>query len=167
MSDIKLYRVTALISKQRHNEIVKLAKEKNLPMTRLASIAIYNEFQKDKPFDFDFSIPEEEAEEYAYADQATKILSYMRAKKNGLPIDIMIPLHHEMNIADKETFLFAFKELIDKDFLDIVTVDKDNKSNYPIGTVIYSIKKEIKTSKKLNKEAKEYEDYQKLKKKDI
>lgn len=125
------------------------AKELNEPVTRLTTIAIYNEFKKDKPFDFDFDMPEGEILEYSYASESNKIIKYMETKK-AKSLSQLLLSHYEMGIDDLDSFKYAFMELLSKGtfICETITERKDNKG-FLIGTVTYVLKAKCTKEKKV------------------
>lgn len=165
--DSKFNRVQANIGKVHADKLSKFSKMYNLPVSRLIAIAIDNEiFDNDKPFKIDLSLPED-FQEYAFAEQAYQILVFLRTQKVGMSIDMLYVLRHDIGIADRETFLGAFKECLDKGMIEPVIAPKSIKyGNLERETTLYQatkIKIAGKDKEDLKKDAR-YEKYLKLKK---
>lgn len=117
-------RYSGLISKHHANELDRISSKTKIPISRLIAIAVDNEFSKEKPFAFDVTLPTEEVEEYAYIDQAGMILNFLKKLKHGLPLELLVLLRHDIGIADKETFMNAWKDLVTKGFVESFTKTK-------------------------------------------
>lgn len=165
MAKVKLVKVEAWVSEDVKRTMDKIASERLTTRSRLVSTAIYQELQKDEPFLLDRSIMNEEVEEYAYAKEAAIILAHLKTKQRPTPLDLVELIHKEIGIPSRENFLLGFKELLDKDMLSMSIVAEGDKVNYRVGTKLYCVPEKSKTSKQLNKEAKEYARYLRLQKK--
>lgn len=111
---------TLNVTTSRHAETVikAIAVERKLTYSRVIAIAIDNELGKDKPFEFDLTLPEEDTcEDLIYADEGGKLLDYM-AKIRGAGLDTLILLRHDIGIPDKDTFLATFKECLGNDMIE-------------------------------------------------
>lgn len=148
-----------------------LAMEQGIPISRLISFAVHNEFERENPFEFDVSIPPlADIIDYAYADEAGKILTFMKTLRNGAGLDILTLLRFQIGVPDKETFLLAFADCLQRGHIE--AFDPPYKrgyvpvKDYKMYRVAGSTAKEVK---KAAKKAKKKEDekvlYERLKKK--
>lgn len=158
------------LSHKMHYRLLNTSIEMKLPVSRLLAIALDNELQKDHPFsDLLVKLPEGEMLDYAYADQAGKILSYMQVNEGtGFGIDQLILMRHDIGVPDKTELLNALKECLDKGFVEAVKPKKSKfmKTDFPPGYVHYFIKgANTKEKKKVRKKASDFAHYQRLKKK--
>jgi post-segregation antitoxin (ccd killing protein) len=123
MSDKLMKQAVGWISKYQHKRLEEEARKKGLPLSRLVAIAIDRELERPDAFKFDMNLPTIEYVEdgFEYADEAGKILHYLRTQKEGLSLDLLLILRHDIGVPDREIFLAAFKVCIDKDFVEKYT----------------------------------------------
>lgn len=121
-------RISASASKYVDGSISYYSEARGIPKSRLIIFAILNELKKDKPFDIDLKIPDyDEYVEYEYADQAGKILSFLRTQEFPTGIDVLLSVRHDLGIEKEEDILRGFRELIEK---DLITRHKPDKKYY-------------------------------------
>lgn len=162
---MQLKSVIGNVGQEQRRKLELVRSASGLTISRLVGIAIYNELQKPEPFKLP-SLPDEEMEEYAYADQASKIITWLKKTNVALTLDHLMIVHEDMGIATMDEFLYGFKEALDNNL--IVKSKPSLNSKYPQGTILYKAwesKEDKKKLKKKNKEANEYEQYLKLQKK--
>lgn len=154
-------KIEGIVSSKQKSKIEKLSKEMNLPVKRLVAIAIYKELKKDKPFEFSFDMPTDEYVENAFANEGQKILDFLDNKRNGQSLDFMALLHDDLDIDAIEIFMLGFAECLAKNRLIIHDIVEEDKSRYPIGTIVYSVdkstKKKLLSSKTVMRRAKKLE----------
>lgn len=165
MSDKTFISLSTALSNYHAEKLQYHSSDRGLPLSRLIAFAVDNELAKEKPFaNFPRSIPDEEHEEYAYADQAGKILQFLKGT-GGLSLDMLIVLRHDIGVPDISDFLAAFKECIDKKFVEAYTPHRagryfETKNNY----VYYRLKgKAPLAERRKRREASEYAKHLKLK----
>lgn len=163
--DSQMIRVVSYVSKHIHFKLKAMAIERETSMVRLVSIAVDNEMQREKPFYFNYTIPTEQYIEFAYANEAGKILNYMNTFRNGVGLDVLLLLRYDMDIHDKETFLLAFRELIEKKMVD--TYKPANKTHMVYADDYYHYRVAGTShigKRKARKKASKYARYVRLKK---
>lgn len=116
--DTMMVKVVTFLPKHHHKFLRDKAKSRRVSMSRLLSFSVDNEMLKEIPFEFRCDLPEGEFVEYAYADEATKILDYVRTLRKGAALDIMLMLRFDIGIPDKDIFLAAFKECLEKGMIE-------------------------------------------------
>lgn len=161
-----LERIQVFVSPYVKAKLIFFAFEKKIPIYRLIEIALDNELSKERPFDMDFSLPTDETEEYAYAEQAGKILKAMETI-GGAGLDQLVLLRHDIGIPDKLEFMYGFRECLEKGFIETYTPPANSwrKAEYPDNYKYYRlVQHNPKTTKKVRKKASRYEQFQKLKK---
>lgn len=164
MSDDKqMIKISSYVSKHFYHRLKTLAGERKISLVRLVSIAVDNEFQKEMPFEFDSDIPTEEYIEYAFANEAGRILTYMKSFRYGAGLDILLLLRHDMAVPDRDTFLLAFRELLEKQMVKAYKPIDKKYIVYPEGYMHYKVRG-TDTSKQARKKSTRYEQYQKMKK---
>jgi len=154
-------RAQSWISTNHYGKLENFSKMYKLPISRLIAIAIERELEKDTPFKVDFTLPTDLLPN-AYADEAGKILKFMRRLKSGVALDFLYVLRHDIGIFDGKAFLAGFSECIKANKLE--TFDAPDTSKYAKGTILYRIR-DRKLKKEIDKEIVEYNQFLKLKKK--
>lgn len=164
--DFTMIRVQAFISQYHRDKLGYYCVDKSLPMSRLIAIAIDNELEKEKPFNFPLDLPTQEYIEYAYVDEASKILAYMQKQNTGMTLDMLMILRHDIGIKDKETFLAAFRECLEKKMLEEYHQLKNNYAidDYVDTTYYRVVGTGPKDTKVLRGKTTKYDRYLKLKK---
>lgn len=162
-----LHKMSCWIPRYHFDKIREISNRRNITMSKLIAFAIDRELEIDRPFDFDDSIPDEDILEYAYADEAQRIIEFLSTWRVGTGKDILLLCRHEMGIEDKETFMLAFKECLDKGMIEAFKPPiRDDRRPPPDDYYYYRVREENPTVKrKVDKRAKEIEKYLKLKKK--
>lgn len=159
-----MLKATTYLSKTYYKRLKDISHSRGLPMARLLMYAVERELVTERPFNFDYSLPTEEYIEYAYAEEAGKIITFMSTLRDGMGLDLLVMLRHDIGIPEKETFLLAFRECIEKEMVEsFKPVNKEGRVPHADNYLHYKVKKN--KGSKLDKEAKEYAKYQKLKKK--
>ena len=145
----------------------RTSEEYGIPMTTLLGIALDKEIHSDQPFAYNLVLPEGEMEEYAYVEEATKILDYMKVNAvKGMPLALLALIRKDMRVPDLEQFLSGFKECLNRELVEAFAAPIDGMFKYPNGTILYKpivSTKEISEAKRKFKKASKYETYQKLK----
>ena len=169
MNDDKLlHKMQFYVPKFHYDRIKAISKARKMPMSRMIGLLIDDELLEDKPFSYDLSGASEESVEYAYADQATKLLKFLTKQDKGMGLDVLTMLRYHIGIPDKLTFLGAFQECLSKEMIEPFKEKlPSNRNPMPDDYFWYRIAGSGKDrSKKLmSKDAKEFAKYQKLKKK--
>jgi hypothetical protein len=132
----------------------------------LISIAIEHEFEKEDPFSYDVSIPEGDYEEYAFLEPAAKIIAYLKTH-GGMSLETMVNMRDDIGVPDRDTFLLAFKESMDKGILESYKPRQTQLSTikYDDTYLFFRVKGTDRKSKdKIRKKATKYEQFIKLKK---
>lgn len=169
MSEEKLMKsVSFYFPKFQYEKLRNISKNRKIPMARLIALLIDDELIKDTPFTYDLTLAGEESVEYAYADEAGKLLNFLKIHDRPVGLDVLTMLRYHIGIPDKITFLGAFNECLTKDMIEPYK-EKLPSNRRPMADdyYCYRIKGEGKTKKKktIDKEAKEFQQYQKLHKK--
>lgn len=132
--------------------------------SRLIAIALHNELKKEKPFKLPIDMPDTFYEEFKYADQAGKILNFLRKLDTGASLDLLYMLRNKIGIPDSEEFMEAWRELIEQDILKSY-LPKPKYGKVNVKNPFYTLKgNDIEAKKKKRKKATRFERYQKLKK---
>ncbi len=87
--------------------------EEGSPVARLVAIAIDNELDQEKPFNYPLNLPEKPAtEEYLYAKEMGQLIKFFEANKEGFSLDQLVLLRLDIGISSREILLAAFAELL-------------------------------------------------------
>lgn len=112
---MKLNKLTTYLGVVQYERLQTISVEMGTSMSKLIAMAIDNELMKDKPFgDYDLTIPTDEFIEFAYADEAGKLLNYLKTSMYGVDLRQMMLLRHDMGIPERKTLLYALRECIEK-----------------------------------------------------
>jgi hypothetical protein len=143
-----------------YEKLQKFSQYHEMSISRLVAIAVDNELQKEKPFEFDLNVPDEKYVDMAYADEAGKILQFLKAY-GGMGVDMLMLVREDIGITDKRIFLLAFRELAQKGLIEsYVPKTKGPKFDRAYWRAV-DFSKQVKKPKR---KATKYELYQKLKK---
>lgn len=163
--NIMFHKVTTTLSKKHIAFLEFYAKEYNLTPSRLVAIAVDNECaKKEGTFFVDLNLPESgENEEYAYAEEAGRILSYMQTILH-VTLDMLYIMRHEIGVPNKIKLLGAVRELLDKKMIE--AYKPEAKAYVKEWEIYYRVRGKLKPKAiKLKNEGDDYKQYQKLKKK--
>jgi hypothetical protein len=103
-----------------YNKIKMVSAEKEIPIARLASIALYNETETENPFNFDTEMPDTPYDPDAFTREAPKLMDLINSFKNGVGLDFLIMAKESAGIFTKEQLMLAFRELLEKDVIEKV-----------------------------------------------
>ena len=118
MSEEKLIKNLRVNVSQTHYKVLKAySDDLDIPLSRLVTMAVDSELLRDNPFGYDLSIPEVDWEDYTYADEATKILDYLKVYNAPIELSFLVLLRHDIGIPDLETFMKAFAECLKYEFV--------------------------------------------------
>ncbi len=106
-------------------ELRKISKERKIPMSRLAAIALDNELDCGNAFNYSCELPKSSFVEYAFLDEAARMLRYIENNfPQGASRDILMFCRREMRIPDKETFMHAYRELLEYGRIEEIRPEK-------------------------------------------
>lgn len=98
------------------------ARDKFLPVSRLCAIAIDNEFdQGEHSFNYPFVLPTTPFTQSEYADEAGKILNFLRRYPDGLSQDVLMMCRRDLGVESREKFLYGYRELVEADLIEEFT----------------------------------------------
>lgn len=145
-----------------------LAQERGLALSSLIGYAIDNEFEKEFPFQANYSLPDDEYIENAYADEAGKIISFMKSYPTPFWLEKFALLRFDMGIPSKTRFLYGFREcLMTGLVVSFFTEDPNRTRKDEPYYRLKEIQDEVDKKKKVKrtKEEKMFDDYIRLQKK--
>lgn len=149
-------------------DIIKAhAIEHKMPVSRVVAMIIDNAFEHGNPLDYDMSLPVEGTyEENAFAEEGTLFLTFMKTMSNGLGLDMLLTLRHDIGIPSKEIFLAVFAECLRGGLIEECKPPKPRGTApaHPEGYLYYRMAGYVKP-KIVVKRARQYDTYLRLKKK--
>lgn len=151
------------IASKYHTDILTLMSAKlNLPVSRLVAIALDNEIHRENSFEWNLTLPNEDLEEFAYADQAGKLIRYLTDNTRGVSLDMLLLFREDIGIKCKDELRYGLKEALDS---TLISAYYPKESRYVReNTLYYRIKGAEKKARVARKKATKFEYYQKLKK---
>jgi len=162
-----LHAITTYVPKHQYELIRRLAKVKQLTMAKLVTNVIENEIDMGGKFDYKIEMPQCEYVEYAYADEAGKILEFMAKLRKGLPLDTLVMCRHDIGVECRETFLLAFRECVEKELIQAYPAPRTRSGvKFAEDYMFYRLKERCpREIKKVRKRSSQYETYLRLQKK--
>lgn len=115
---LKLNDLRTKVPKHQFEKLKNIVSLRHTSMTILLSLMIDKELEGDKPFDFDLTLAGEEVEEYAYAEQASKLIDFMVKYDKPLKMTSLLMLRYDIGIPDRDDFLGSFNELLVKKMIE-------------------------------------------------
>lgn len=95
-----------------HTMLMAYRASKGIPITRLITIAVYNEMRRDKSFYLRLQ-PETEFKAGKYTNEATVLMRFLKENHGGMAKDLLILSRHLIGIDDEDAILHAITELKD------------------------------------------------------
>lgn len=95
-----------------------VSEEREIPVSRLAAIAIDNELDQNPSFNYPCEYPTEKAQEFAYADQAGEVMKYLENFPGGTSIDTLMLCRRDMGIESRAVLMNAVQELLDAGLIE-------------------------------------------------
>jgi len=89
-----------------------------LPVSRLICFALDNELDTDSPFNYPTFLPEAPYVEYAYADEASKMMAYLRKFPAGTGRDTLILCRRDYGVMKRDDAMHAYRELLEKGMIE-------------------------------------------------
>lgn len=127
------YAVKAYLPKSIQEELQKRSDALGLPMSRLIAIALDNELDSPVPFTYVCALPASVFIPMAYVEEASKIATFLMKFPTGVGRDQLVLFRRDMGIPNKETFMLAYRELLENGVIEEVNPPKKVKFDYPKG----------------------------------
>lgn len=118
--ELEFEAIKAYIPPMIHAKLKDASRLQGLPMSRLMAIALDNEFDQEMPFHYPTDLLDEPYEEYAYVNEANKILDYLCKFRNGIGRDALLLSRRDLGIEKREDILRGLRELYEKDMIEDV-----------------------------------------------
>jgi len=144
---VKLEKITVWLSSYYYELIADKAEENEIPVMRQFQALVDNAVNilGDDAFTVDTSF-NEVIEEFQYADEAGKILNYIKQIKNPIGLDTLLYTRHDIGIEDREDFLGGFTELMNSKLIKpIPKVYKEGQRVYKGYRVYVPVEDESKS----------------------
>lgn len=169
----RMFKIASYVGKAHIEKLKFYSKKYKLPISRLIAIAVDNEIfdcnlDTEMPFYWNTKIPENDFVENTYADEAGKLVKFLKMDSRGMSLDILLVLRHEVGIPDKEKLLLALRECLDHNLLEAFNAPKSVKygKEFPEVTLYRLKTSNPKVTKKVRRtDAQEYAEMLRLKKK--
>ena len=104
---------------------VKMLKDKRMststPLSRLVAIAVDNELDMERPFNYPCDIPKE-VKEYMYASEAGRLLTFLTRVPSGVALETIMLCRREIGVMDRDALMCAMRELYDKELIEQIDV---------------------------------------------
>ena len=110
-----MHMMRIFIPKSIYNILKFKSEEMRLPMQRLILFAMDNELDSGEPFNYVTKTPDQSYVEYAYAEQATKLRSYLMKFPQGTGVDTLLLCRRDIGIPDRDILLLALRELVEQE----------------------------------------------------
>lgn len=137
---------------------------KRLPLSALLSMLIDNELEKEDPFHYDMTLPEE-TEDGVHAETGGIFLNYMTGNPRGMSLDRLLTYRHEMGIESKEALLYVISHCLKTKLIEQVEPpERRGGLLWPDGHCYYR-RAGIKSGRSNKMKAKDFNTYLRLKKK--
>ena len=120
LEDDKFTELKLQVPNYMHDRIRQIARDRELPMSRLGLYAIFNELEQDVPFNFEMKMSETKYVENQYATQAANLFKLITNFPIGIGPDYLLMLKEEAKIYSKEEFMLAYRELLKSDMIELV-----------------------------------------------
>ncbi len=119
-----------------------------LPMSRLMAIAFDNELDQPVPFNYPCILPLTQYIEGAYTDEAGKLLRFLGATfPDGTGRDMLMLCRREIGIDNRETFMLAYRELLEMGLIEEVSPPLKTRGDWPAGYKFAVVKGESEKQK--------------------
>lgn len=153
-----------------HEKYIRSISKKNMiPMSRLIAFALDNEIERDTPFEYNLEMPECEFDELANAEEAGKILDFMKGlhAEKGVGLESIMLYRFKIGIPCKKKLMLGFRELYFSEMIE--SFKPKQRKGFPELHPDYEqwrvkASQRTKSSKAMANKAKRYEQFLKLQK---
>lgn len=161
-----MVKIQAFVSKKHYEFLQYYSRIHKIPISRLIAYSIDEQCIISDPFNMKLEIPKSEYTEYAFANEAGKIITFLKTQRVGMSLDMLYIMRHDIGISNREAFLNGFRECLEKEMLEAYQAPKSSKYAQNFDVVLYRVKgTDRSTVEKLKKRESEREQYERLKKK--
>ena len=89
-----------------------------LPISRLVAIAVDNELDVQNAFNYPCAMPTSPFVEFAFADEAGKLLNFMAKFPTGVSTDTLLLCRRDIGIESRAEVMLAYRELLEKGLIE-------------------------------------------------
>lgn len=107
--------IRTYIPKSLMKVVEDIAAVRKMPVSRCVAIAIANEIETAKPFNYEVELPKKT--DATYTSKAAKIYQYLKLCGSGMDKRLLVIARNDMGIEDKDEFLKALKLLFDEEMI--------------------------------------------------
>lgn len=125
-ADKKMSSVTGFFGQDIKKKLEFYSKKYKLPMSRLIAIAVDNELaalsleDEYMPFYWDMKLPAFDSfPDLQYADEAGRLVKYMKRDSRGMSLDLLLVLRHDIGIPDRDRLKFGLVEALRKNLIEV------------------------------------------------
>ena len=141
-SDIKVY-----IPKSTHFQLKKISAALNKPVSRLVAIAIDNELDAEKPFNYPTPMPQTLYVKLLHLTNAMKLYDFIKSAPNGITIESLVLCRSMFGITNRNDVMEAYRELLMDELIEEYESVKTNDTSILVKAVEKGSPKKIKDSK--------------------
>ena len=160
--------VSTYLSKYHANLIKTEAARLQMPVARVIATLVDYAIDRKASFIHNLTLPRNDDNlEYSYADEGGKLLDFFnKLNNNGIGIDQLIMLRHDIGIDSREILLIVFAEILRNRIIESIKCTSRHFT-FPENYYHYRLvkKKDHSTNLKKKNRANEYVRYLKLKEK--
>lgn len=105
-------KLSITVPKEFSDILRKVAHERKLPISRLIWYALDNELDAANAFDYSCPRPTVTYVEFAYRDEAHKIMNFLRKFPEGMTIDMINIMRRQIGVDNRQVVMLALRELL-------------------------------------------------------
>jgi len=111
--------VNAFLPKHTVKMLEEISDDRRVPVSRLIAIAVDNELDCVPPFNYPITKPASEYVEFAYADEASKLLEFIERCPQGVGVDTLLLVRRDLGIENREITMLAYRELLEQGLVEV------------------------------------------------
>lgn len=111
--------LNAFIPKKTVEMLEAISEDKRVPVSRLIAIAVDNELDCVPPFNYPTKRPDSEYVEFAYAEEAQKLLEFIERCPQGVGLDTLLLVRRDLGIEHRELVLLGYRELLEQGLVEV------------------------------------------------
>ncbi len=104
--------MNAFLPKKTVEMLEEISDDRRIPVSRLIAIAVDNELDCVPKFNYPIEAPASEYVEFAYADEAAKLLEFIEKCPHGVGLDTLLLVRRDLGIEDRAIVMLAYRELL-------------------------------------------------------
>lgn len=135
----------------------KISLHLNKPMSRLACIAIDNEMDVEKPFNYPINMPKTEYVQGLHLTNAIALLDFIKLSPKGISTESILLCRNAFGIPDRNQVMEAYRELLNSGLIEEYESKLTNDDSILVKAVEKGNSKKIKDASKYVKRIREDE----------